>query len=334
MSITFSPDGKRLAATASDGIQLWDALRGVKTDFLHQPDYYYRLVPSQVAFAPNGVHLVTADWGTVRQVLRLRRRLRRTGRCAGRVAGGSPQPDCDVVALGSGCLLDRTRRGRLAGRGGRLPRLFGCAVRWRLGGKHDGPGNGARSKAPRQRNSARPRIVYASEQVHMSIPKAIALIGIGRNNLRLVPVDDAFRMCTDALEAAIAGDRKAGNTPIAIVATAGSVNTGAIDRPPGCCRHRTARGAVAARRRRLRRTGGAGGAGKIPGLVAGQFPVARRAQMAVPTDRLRLPSLSRPEDRARRFRTAATTSRCSTRTPSRRSRSLTSRSSCRDAFVP
>ena len=55
------------------------------------------------------------------------------------------------------------------------------------------------------------------------------MIGIGRNNLRLIPVDDAFRMRIDALEAAIAADRRAGHTPIAIVATVGSVNTGAID---------------------------------------------------------------------------------------------------------
>ena len=85
------------------------------------------------------------------------------------------------------------------------------------------------AKLPANETGARPCVVYASEQVHMSIAKAIALIGIGRNNLRLVPVDDAFRMRTDALEAAIAADRKPGNTPIAIVATVGSVNTGAID---------------------------------------------------------------------------------------------------------
>src|SRR4029450_10666847 len=85
------------------------------------------------------------------------------------------------------------------------------------------------AKLPANETGARPCVVYASEQVHLSIPKAIALIGIGRDNLRLVPVDDAFRMRADALETAIASDRKAGNTPIAIVATAGSVRTGAID---------------------------------------------------------------------------------------------------------
>ncbi len=63
----------------------------------------------------------------------------------------------------------------------------------------------------------------------MSIPKAIALLGIGRQNLRLIPVDKDFRMRTDALEAAIVEDKGADRTPIAIVATAGTVATGAID---------------------------------------------------------------------------------------------------------
>jgi aromatic-L-amino-acid/L-tryptophan decarboxylase len=88
------------------------------------------------------------------------------------------------------------------------------------------------AKLPANETGARPGIVYASEQVHMSIPKAIALLGIGRSNLRLIPVDSELRMRTDALEAAIAADRKAGHSPIAIVGTAGTVNIGAIDPLP------------------------------------------------------------------------------------------------------
>lgn len=72
-------------------------------------------------------------------------------------------------------------------------------------------------------------VIYASEQVHMSMPKAVALLGIGKKNLRLIPTDEEFRMRPDALEAAIAADRDAGNTPIAIVATVGTVVSGAID---------------------------------------------------------------------------------------------------------
>jgi glutamate/tyrosine decarboxylase-like PLP-dependent enzyme len=85
------------------------------------------------------------------------------------------------------------------------------------------------AKHPANEEGAQPCVVYASEQVHMSIPKAVALLGIGRNNLRLIPVDNEFRMRVGLLEAAITVDRKAGKTPVAIVATAGTVNTGAID---------------------------------------------------------------------------------------------------------
>ena len=72
-------------------------------------------------------------------------------------------------------------------------------------------------------------VVYASEEVHMSIPKSVALLGIGRDNLRLIPTDDSFRMKADELERQIVADKGAGKIPIAIVASAGTVNTGAID---------------------------------------------------------------------------------------------------------
>jgi aromatic-L-amino-acid decarboxylase len=85
------------------------------------------------------------------------------------------------------------------------------------------------SKAPARDRGAQPAIVYASSEVHMSIPKAISLLGLGRDNLRHVPVDDQFRMRVDALEEAIAQDKRAGHKAVAIVATAGTVSTGAID---------------------------------------------------------------------------------------------------------
>ncbi len=85
------------------------------------------------------------------------------------------------------------------------------------------------AKAPANERGAQPAIVYASTEVHMSIPKAMALLGLGRENLRLIPVDDAFRMDLNALRQTIAQDRTAGKRAIAIVASVGTVNTGAID---------------------------------------------------------------------------------------------------------
>lgn len=77
--------------------------------------------------------------------------------------------------------------------------------------------------------SAAPAVVYASGEVHMSIPKALALLGLGRENLRLLPTSDDFRLIPTGLEKAIESDKSAGRMPIAVVATAGTVNTGAVD---------------------------------------------------------------------------------------------------------
>ena len=74
--------------------------------------------------------------------------------------------------------------------------------------------------------------VYASSEAHMSIGKAVALLGIGRENLRLIAVDDAFRMKSEELEKRMQRDRELGITPIAVVASAGTVNTGAVDPLP------------------------------------------------------------------------------------------------------
>jgi glutamate/tyrosine decarboxylase-like PLP-dependent enzyme len=72
-------------------------------------------------------------------------------------------------------------------------------------------------------------VVYASSEIHMSIPKSIALLGIGRDNLRLIATDDAFRMIPGEVEQRILQDKAAGQNPLAVVASAGTVNTGAID---------------------------------------------------------------------------------------------------------
>jgi aromatic-L-amino-acid decarboxylase len=74
--------------------------------------------------------------------------------------------------------------------------------------------------------------IYASTEVHMSIPKAVALLGLGRENLRLIPVDESFRMIPEQLEHRMRQDKERDIKPVAVVATAGTVDTGAIDPLP------------------------------------------------------------------------------------------------------
>ncbi len=85
------------------------------------------------------------------------------------------------------------------------------------------------ARAPAREDGRAEGVVYASDEVHMSIPKALALLGLGRRSLRRVPVDGALRMRADLLDAAVRDDLAAGRRPIAVVATAGTVGTGAID---------------------------------------------------------------------------------------------------------
>jgi aromatic-L-amino-acid decarboxylase len=77
--------------------------------------------------------------------------------------------------------------------------------------------------------SERPLVVYASSQSHSSVEKAALLAGFGRENLRIVAVDDAFGMSAEALRRAVAADRAAGRAPCAVVATVGSTATTAVD---------------------------------------------------------------------------------------------------------
>ena len=74
-----------------------------------------------------------------------------------------------------------------------------------------------------------PLTVYASAEAHSCIRRAVELLGLGTDGLRLVPVDQDRRMDVAALEQMIAADRAAGMEPVCVVATAGTVNTGMVD---------------------------------------------------------------------------------------------------------
>ena len=71
--------------------------------------------------------------------------------------------------------------------------------------------------------------VYASDEVHNSVDKAVGLLGLGRSSLRRIRTNDDFTIDLDALREAIAKDKSDGAKPICIVGTAGTVATGAID---------------------------------------------------------------------------------------------------------
>jgi glutamate/tyrosine decarboxylase-like PLP-dependent enzyme len=84
---------------------------------------------------------------------------------------------------------------------------------------------------PRQglRAAPRPLTAYASRETHSSVAKAMQILGLGREALRLVPVDGAFEIDRRALADAVAADRREGREPFCVVANAGTVNTGAMD---------------------------------------------------------------------------------------------------------
>lgn len=71
--------------------------------------------------------------------------------------------------------------------------------------------------------------LYTSTQAHHTVQRSVAVLGLGRDNVRAIPTDRARRMDLGALEAALRADRAAGVLPIAVIAAAGTTNTGAID---------------------------------------------------------------------------------------------------------
>jgi len=74
-----------------------------------------------------------------------------------------------------------------------------------------------------------PLVVYVSSHSHSSVEKAALLAGFGRDNIRVIAVDERYAMCPEALARAIEADLAAGRVPCAIVATSGTTTTTAFD---------------------------------------------------------------------------------------------------------
>jgi aromatic-L-amino-acid decarboxylase len=72
-------------------------------------------------------------------------------------------------------------------------------------------------------------IIYVSDQGHSSVVRAARTLGFRPDQVRVLPVDAAFRMRTDALVGAMDADLAAGRVPLLVAAAAGSTNTGAVD---------------------------------------------------------------------------------------------------------
>ena len=78
-------------------------------------------------------------------------------------------------------------------------------------------------------NTLKPMTIYASEHVHFSIPKAADILGLGRSRVRMVKSDTKFRLDVSSLRSSIESDLRNGLQPFCIVASAGTVGTGAVD---------------------------------------------------------------------------------------------------------
>ena len=105
-----------------------------------------------------------------------------------------------------------------------------------------------------------PMVIYTSTQGHSCLEKAVELLGFGHDYLRKIPVNANFQMDIDRLRAQIAMDRAAGLRPVCVAASAGTVNTGAIDPLDGIADLCAAEKSLVPHRRRIWRNWDPGGA--------------------------------------------------------------------------
>jgi len=110
-----------------------------------------------------------------------------------------------------GCLLS----------GGSAGNLVGLAVARRQKAPFDAAALGMRGGLP--------VTVYSSQEGHASLEKGMALLGMGRNQLRKIAVRDDYTIDLEALDKQVTEDRKDGYQPICVVGNGGTTNTGTVD---------------------------------------------------------------------------------------------------------
>jgi aromatic-L-amino-acid decarboxylase len=71
--------------------------------------------------------------------------------------------------------------------------------------------------------------LYLSDEVHHSVQKSAQIAGLPASAVRVVPTDASLRMDVDVLREQIAADRADGRRPFLVVASAGTIGTGAVD---------------------------------------------------------------------------------------------------------
>ena len=88
---------------------------------------------------------------------------------------------------------------------------------------------GRDARAEGVQGRASPLTLYTAEEIHSSTDKAVSQLGLGTRHLRKIATDERFRIRMDLLRARVAEDRRDGYTPFCVVASAGTVTTGAFD---------------------------------------------------------------------------------------------------------
>jgi aromatic-L-amino-acid decarboxylase len=74
-----------------------------------------------------------------------------------------------------------------------------------------------------------PVAIYTSTEAHHTVQRSAGVLGLGRRSVRPIPIDDGQRMRVDALAEIMGRDTAEGVIPVAVIAAAGTTNTGAID---------------------------------------------------------------------------------------------------------